>query len=106
MSESNDTSEFRLRPRRPRQGHSKDKALSGFVRLMQLYRATAKRMPSTSRRGSAGPPKLASQRCAVRVSYSPNKTKGQWRAHGRYLERDSTIGENQAFVRGLAARSI
>ena len=26
-----------------------------------------------------------------------NKTKGQWRAHGRYLERDSAVGENQAF---------
>ena len=39
----------------------------------------------------------AGQRCAVRVSYSPNKTKGQWRAHGRYLERDSAIGENKAF---------
>ena len=37
------------------------------------------------------------QRCAVRVSYSPNKTKGQWRAHGRYLERDSAIGDNKAF---------
>jgi hypothetical protein len=39
----------------------------------------------------------ANQRCAVRVSYSPNKTKGQWRAHGRYLERDSAIGENAPF---------
>ena len=97
MSEADDSREFRLRPRRPRQDRSNDKALVGFVRLMQLFRATAKRSSGGSPRRSGRPPRLASQRCAVRVSYSPNKTNGQWRAHGRYLERDSTIGDNQAF---------
>ena len=97
MSESEDTRHFRLRPRRPRQDRANDKVPGGFVRLMQLFRATAKRAGVGSARRSGGPPKLASQRCAVRVSYSPNKTKGQWRAHGRYLERDSAIGENRAF---------
>ena len=29
------------------------------------------------------------QRCAVRVTYSPNKTSGQWRAHGVYIARES-----------------
>lgn len=29
------------------------------------------------------------QRCAVRVTYSPNKTVGQWKAHGHYLARES-----------------
>src|SRR5438128_10128087 len=29
------------------------------------------------------------QRCAVRVTYSPNRTPGQWNAHGRYLARES-----------------
>jgi hypothetical protein len=29
------------------------------------------------------------QRCAVRVTYSPNKTPGQWKAHGRYLARET-----------------
>jgi type IV secretory pathway VirD2 relaxase len=30
-----------------------------------------------------------SQRCAVRVTYSGNRVSGQWRAHGRYLEREA-----------------
>jgi hypothetical protein len=29
------------------------------------------------------------QRCAVRVIYVGNKTVGQWKAHGRYLARES-----------------
>lgn len=29
------------------------------------------------------------QRCAVRIMYSANKTRGQWRAHGRYISRES-----------------
>ena len=29
------------------------------------------------------------QRCAVRVTYVGNKTSGQWKAHGRYLARES-----------------
>src|SRR5260370_10087470 len=54
--------------------------------------------PARSHSAAARAPRFnASQRCAVRVSYSSSKTKGQWRAHGRYLERDSAIGENKAF---------
>ena len=29
------------------------------------------------------------QRCAVRVTYLNNRTRGQWKAHGRYLARES-----------------
>ena len=32
------------------------------------------------------------QRCAVRTMYSANKTTGQWRAHGRYIARESAGG--------------
>jgi type IV secretory pathway VirD2 relaxase len=34
------------------------------------------------------------QRCAVRVTYLNNKTRGQWEAHGRYLARESATHEN------------
>jgi hypothetical protein len=34
------------------------------------------------------------QRCAVRVTYLSNKTRGQWKAHGRYLARESATHEN------------
>jgi len=33
------------------------------------------------------------QRCAVRVLYSKNTTRGQWRAHGRYIARESATIE-------------
>jgi type IV secretory pathway VirD2 relaxase len=34
------------------------------------------------------------QRCAVRVTYLKNKVRGQWKAHGRYLARESAAFEN------------
>ena len=34
------------------------------------------------------------QRCAVRVTYAPNRIAGQWAAHGRYISRASAAGEN------------
>ncbi|MFN0160970.1 MAG: DUF3363 domain-containing protein [Burkholderiales bacterium] len=106
MSESEDTRHFRLRPRKARQDRANDKVPGGFLRLMQLFRATAKQAGGGSARRSGRPPKPASQRCAVRVSYSPNKTKGQWRAHGRYLERDSAIGENRPFGKDSAQAGL
>lgn len=91
--------EFRLRPRAPRPSRSENQSLTGFRRVMQIFcssarKAAASRAPTVrTLRFNPG------QRCAVRVSYSPNETKGQWRAHGRYLERDSAVGENKAFDR-------
>lgn len=45
------------------------------------------------------------QRCAVRVTYVKNKVRGQWKAHGRYLARESATFENDAkgvgFDRGV-----
>jgi type IV secretory pathway VirD2 relaxase len=34
------------------------------------------------------------QRCAVRVTYLNNRTRGQWKAHGRYLARESATFES------------
>ena len=34
-------------------------------------------------------PQSYQQRCAVRVTYVGNKTSGQWKAHGKYLSRES-----------------
>jgi len=34
------------------------------------------------------------QRCAIRVTYMKNKTRGQWKAHGRYLARESALEKN------------
>jgi hypothetical protein len=36
------------------------------------------------------------QRCAVRVMYCRNKSVGQWRAHGRYIARESAAQDHNA----------
>ena len=88
--------EFKIRPRAPRPSRSENQSLTGFRRVMQIFCSSARK--AAARPAASGPRTFsANQRCAVRVSYSPNKTKGQWRAHGRYLERDSAIGENAPF---------
>jgi type IV secretory pathway VirD2 relaxase len=55
-------------------------------------------MRKTGKRGGAdgtGGRKPYRQRCAVRVTYLNNRTRGQWKAHGRYLARESaTSGKN------------
>lgn len=38
-----------------------------------------------------------SQRCAIRVMYSKNTSKGQWRAHGRYIARESATDGGVGF---------
>ena len=58
----------------------------------------------TGNRGPGGKGKGACsyhQRCAVRVTYLNNKTRGQWQAHGRYLARESAPFENDAKAVGF-----
>jgi len=86
--------QFRIRPRRPRV--VRDEARTWTVALKRIMRIA--RMTSRRRQGDsavaqrATAPRRFSQRCAVRVTYSRNTTKGQWRAHGRYLMRESAAG--------------
>ena len=47
------------------------------------------------------PPRPFRQRCAVRVSYSPNKTRGQWQAHGRYIVRETATREGSQEATGF-----
>ncbi len=56
---------------------------------MHYARSTSKR---GIRRAHAGKERTArpyQQRCAVRVTYLNNRIRGQWKAHGRYLARES-----------------
>jgi hypothetical protein len=93
----NDDRPFRIQPRRPRSKQADDIRIlaSGYKRLMHIVRM--------SRRKTAGSAiafrktKSHQQRCAIRVSYSGNKTPGQWAAHGRYLMRDSASEGQKAF---------
>ena len=67
--------EFRVRPRAPQPSRAENKSLTGFRRVMQLFCSTARKATSNGIARAARAPINAGQRCAVRVSYSPNKTK-------------------------------
>jgi hypothetical protein len=92
----NEERPFRLRPRKPRHLRDESKIWGrGFQQLMHLVRMTTKPLAArlekgTRRYGTEGfrSPRHH-QRCAVRVSYTRNKTRGQWAAHGRYIVRES-----------------
>ena len=83
--------EHKLRPpRKIRRDDDNKSSTAPVFKLIQslassIHRA-ARRKPSTS--GAGKPSSAYSQRCAVRVTYQ-NRSPGQWRAHGKYLERDS-----------------
>jgi type IV secretory pathway VirD2 relaxase len=80
---------FRLRPRKPA-ARSERRPLATAYKIIMHY---ARMSGARKRRGRSGPgPKRTRpyyQRCAVRVMYAKNTTTGQWRAHGRYLVRES-----------------
>jgi type IV secretory pathway VirD2 relaxase len=55
-------------------------------------RKTGSRAPS----GKGKTDRPYHQRCAVRLTCLKNKVRGQWKAHGRYLARESAAFENDA----------
>lgn len=86
---------FRLRPRSPRTGRGD---MGWSVALRSIFRyakdSARSRNAASARSGVHVQSRRSfSQRCAVRVTYSQNKTPGQWRAHGIYIERESAAGE-------------
>ena len=89
--------EFRLYPRRPRAGRTDGpRAWSiAFKQVLYFARMSRKAIRSSSSASSGRPRKPYRQRCAVRVIYSQNKTRGQWKAHGRYLMREAATGNGQ-----------
>jgi hypothetical protein len=90
--------QFRLRPGKPRVQKSKSESVawtSGFKMLMHYARQS--RGGNTQRPPSGGRGCQHRQRCAVRITYSKNTVRGQWRAHGRYLERESACGGGSGF---------
>ena len=99
--------EFRLRPRRPRVRPDESKAWSrSFKSLIHLVRMTSRPThPAADYFGLKGgaPRRNHLQRCAVRVTYSPNRVRGQWAAHGRYISRGSATREAEAKDAGFSA---
>jgi|SRR5437773_2116220 len=79
--------EFRLRPpQRKTKAQDEPRAWSSaFKRIMRFVRMSSRRW----KRKTSPVRQPFQQRCAVRVTYSPNRSQGQWAAHGRYLVRES-----------------
>src|SRR5215831_18104514 len=85
---------FRIRPSRPRlPGSGESRAWStALTTVLRYARSSRQGRKSTQQAVSPHPGR---QRCAVRVMYSPNMTARQWRAHGRYIARESVTGDQR-----------
>ena len=84
-------SEFTVRPRKPRAKRTRSRRVwcvaSCFLkRCARAIRAGQRKRERAARQA---PTRVFNQRCAVRVMYCNNSTRGQWKAHGRYLTRKS-----------------
>jgi type IV secretory pathway VirD2 relaxase len=95
MARTDDERKIRLRPPKPRRPRDERVVWSsGFKLLMHYARSTRKARNRGAYGGKARGTRPYLQRCAVRVTYLNNKTRGQWKAHGRYLARESATHEN------------
>jgi len=101
MARSDGEMKTRLRPPKPRFQRNERAAWSSGFRLLMHY---ARMSRKTGNRGTGGKGKGTCsyhQRCAVRVTYLNNKTRGQWQAHGRYLARESATFEGDVKAVGF-----
>jgi type IV secretory pathway VirD2 relaxase len=95
MPRTDDEPKIRLRPPKPRRPSDERSGWSsGFKLLMHYARSTRKVRNRGTLGGKKGNTRPYLQRCAVRVTYLSNKTRGQWKAHGRYLAREGATHEN------------
>ncbi len=89
--------QFRLRPRKPRTGRTRGAPMIWATAFKAVMRYGRMHRKARAGKRSSGASRSAShrfhQRCAVRVTYSRNKVKGQWRAHARYVARESAARE-------------
>src|SRR6266403_967126 len=74
--------------------------------MLRLVQMSKRRHETRSRYvdgGTARAPRTFNQRVAVRVSYSANKNMGQWKAHGKYVARESATQGGRAAEAGFNA---
>ena len=97
--------EFRLRPRKPPARNERAAWASAYKVLMHHARMSGNRK-RRSVGGGRGPKRTRTynQRCAVRVMYAKNTVAGQWRAHGRYVARESATQEGESKAVGFDGR--
>jgi len=92
-----DEKDFRLRPRKPPIPQKRNDATAwaaAFKTVMHYARAShsSKRAKGLGGAGTRRARVPQNQRCAIRVTYARNTVRGQWRAHGRYVARESAAG--------------
>src|SRR5271170_4440901 len=95
MARTDDERKTRLRPPKPRRPTDERIAWSSGFKLLMRYARSSRKVRNRGTFGGKGrSTRPYMQRCAVRVTYLNNKARGQWKAHGRYLARDSATHEN------------
>ncbi len=96
--------EFRLRPPNPRRNQTDEARIwsIAFKRVMHLARMSGSGTSPHGRKRTARSDRFK-QRCAGRVTYSTNKAAGQWRAHGRYIARESATHEESRGREGFGS---
>src|SRR5438309_5678757 len=104
----NDEPLIRLRPRKSKHGPNENPRkytgiLRSMLRIVQMSKRGKKTRGTHSAGGSGRAQRTFNQRVAVRVSYSANKNPGQWKAHGRYVARESATQGGKAAEAGFNA---
>jgi type IV secretory pathway VirD2 relaxase len=104
----NDEPVIRLEPRKSKHNpnenpHNYTGVLRSMLRIVQMSKRGRKTGGAHSAGGSGRAQRTFNQRVAVRVSYSANKSTGQWKAHGRYVARESATHGGKASEAGFNA---
>jgi type IV secretory pathway VirD2 relaxase len=95
--------EFRLRPRKPAARGERRVYASAYKIIMHHARMIGVRKRRVVGFGTGTTrTRPYSQRCAVRVLYSKNTSKGQWRAHGCYVARESATHDGDPASGGFS----
>jgi type IV secretory pathway VirD2 relaxase len=103
MARTEDEREIRLRPPKPRIRRNEGMAWSSAFRLVMRYARSSRKTVNRAAPGGKGEStRPYFQRCAVRVTYLNNKMRGHWKAHGRYLVRESAKSKDAAEGAGFS----
>jgi type IV secretory pathway VirD2 relaxase len=113
MANSNEGPPIRLRPRRSKRNPNDDPrryagVVGSVLRFAQMTNRTRRRRSQSQSESlrQFRSSRLGTQRVSVRVTYAKNKNQGQWKAHGRYIARDTaTHGGDPSRVGFDAART-
>src|ERR1700688_2876486 len=102
----NDEPQVRLRPRKSKHGPNENprkyaRAFRAMLRFVQMSNRGRKTPGGTG--GRPAPPGVPRERVAARVSYSKNKNPGKWKAHGRYVARESATQGGRPAEAGVDA---